>query len=91
MTALVLVDVQNDFLPPNGALAVPEGDQIIDPILDLLDIEWKIVIATQDWHPNNHTSFASQHGVEPYAELEFTHPLGELDASGKAKTLKQIV
>ncbi|WP_187264270.1 bifunctional nicotinamidase/pyrazinamidase [Pontibacter beigongshangensis] len=59
MKALLLIDIQNDFLP-GGALAVPEGDQVI-PIANRLQPHFDLVVATQDWHPANHKSFASQH------------------------------
>lgn len=59
MTALILVDIQNDFLP-GGALAVPNGDQVI-PIANALIARFPLVVATQDWHPRNHASFASNH------------------------------
>jgi nicotinamidase/pyrazinamidase len=59
MKALILVDIQNDFLP-GGALAISEGDQII-PIVNNLQNYFDVVIATQDWHPKNHQSFASSH------------------------------
>jgi nicotinamidase/pyrazinamidase len=57
--ALLLVDIQNDFLP-DGALAVPAGDQVV-PVANRLMSQYDLVIATQDWHPANHQSFASQH------------------------------
>src|SRR5947208_9022976 len=59
MPSLILVDIQNDFLP-GGALAVPEGDQII-PICNTLIPSFDLVVATQDWHPANHGSFAANH------------------------------
>lgn len=59
MKALILVDVQNDFLP-GGALAVAHGDQII-PIIEAIQSQYDLVVATQDWHPITHKSFASQH------------------------------
>jgi len=59
MNALLLVDLQNDFLP-GGALAVPEGDQVVPVANELMD-RFDLVIATQDWHPAGHGSFASQH------------------------------
>lgn len=59
MKALLLIDIQNDFLP-GGALAVPEGDQII-PLVNQLQENFDLVVATQDWHPANHKSFASNH------------------------------
>ena len=57
---LLLVDVQNDFAP-GGALAVPRGDEIVPIINQLLPI-FDHVIATKDWHPKGHASFASTHG-----------------------------
>jgi len=57
--ALILVDIQNDFLP-GGALAVQDGDAIV-PIVNQLTKAFKNVFATQDWHPSNHGSFASNH------------------------------
>ena len=59
MKALIIVDVQNDFLP-GGALAVAQGDEII-PLINKLQSQYDIVVATQDWHPKDHKSFASQH------------------------------
>ncbi len=57
--ALIVVDVQNDFLP-GGALAVPDGDLIL-PTVQALMMRFDHVILTQDWHPQNHQSFASNH------------------------------
>jgi nicotinamidase/pyrazinamidase len=59
MKALILVDIQNDFLP-GGALAVPEGDAVI-PVVNRLQMIFPVVVATQDWHPANHGSFAANH------------------------------
>jgi nicotinamidase/pyrazinamidase len=59
MNALILVDIQNDFVP-GGALAVPEGDQII-PIVNRVQPSFELIVATQDWHPANHGSFAANH------------------------------
>jgi len=63
MKTLLLVDIQNDFLP-TGALPVPEGDQII-PLVNQLQKKFDLVVATQDWHPENHQSFAVYHGQKP--------------------------
>lgn len=64
-TVLIIVDMQNDFLP-GGALAVTGGDEIIDEI-NRISKDYELVVATQDWHPRNHGSFASQHeGSRPY-------------------------
>ncbi|MBT0811722.1 bifunctional nicotinamidase/pyrazinamidase [Litoribacter ruber] len=59
MKALIIVDVQYDFLP-GGALAVKEGDKII-PVINSLQPKFDLVVATQDWHPADHGSFASNH------------------------------
>lgn len=56
--ALLLTDIQNDFVP-GGALAVPKGDEVV-PVANRLIAEFPVVIATQDWHPANHSSFVSQ-------------------------------
>ena len=63
MKALIIVDVQNDFLP-GGSLAVKEGGQII-PIINKLQDKFGLVAATQDWHPKDHGSFASNHNKKP--------------------------
>ena len=56
MKALIIIDVQNDFIP-GGALAVPNGDEIIE-LINQLQEKFDLVVATQDWHPENHASFA---------------------------------
>lgn len=69
MNALVLVDLQNDFLP-GGAMAVPRGDEVI-PIANRLMPRFDLVVATQDWHPADHASFAANHpGKRPGDEIE---------------------
>lgn len=59
MKALLLIDIQYDFLP-GGALAVPGGDEIL-PVVNRLQDGFDLVVATQDWHPPGHYSFASSH------------------------------
>ena len=59
MKTLIIVDAQVDFMP-GGALAVPEGDRII-PVINRIIPEFNLVVATQDWHPENHKSFAVNH------------------------------
>ncbi len=71
MRALVLVDLQNDFLP-GGALAVPHGDEVI-PVANRVQPAFDLVVATQDWHPRGHGSFASSHPGRRPGEV------GELD------------
>lgn len=66
-TALILVDLQNDFMP-GGALAVAEGDLVV-PVVNDLEPLFDLVVATQDWHPADHGSFASQHPGRKPGEL----------------------
>jgi len=68
MKALLLIDVQNDFMP-GGALGVPEGDQIV-PIINKIQHKFDLVLATQDWHPAGHASFASTHGKDLYEIID---------------------
>jgi nicotinamidase/pyrazinamidase len=64
MNALIIVDLQNDFLP-GGALPVPHGDEVI-PVANRLQQHFDLVVATKDWHPPNHGSFAANHkGKKP--------------------------
>jgi nicotinamidase/pyrazinamidase len=68
MLALIVVDIQNDFTP-GGTLAVPEGDKII-PLVNELQNSFDLVVATQDWHPPTHKSFASNHpGKKPFENI----------------------
>jgi len=67
MEALIIVDVQNDFCP-GGALAVPEGDQVV-PVINRLQQRFALVVATQDWHPPNHGSFAASHPGRKVGEV----------------------
>lgn len=63
--ALIMIDIQNDFCP-GGALAVADGDAIITEI-NQLQTRFPVRVLTQDWHPQDHSSFASQHfGTHPY-------------------------
>jgi nicotinamidase/pyrazinamidase len=72
MTALIVIDVQNDFCP-GGALAVPEGDRIVDGINAMMNAA-QVVVLTQDWHPAGHSSFASSHsGRAPYEMTEMSY------------------
>mgnify|MGYP001181306999 CR=1 FL=1 len=68
-TALLLVDIQNDFLP-GGALAVGEADAVV-PVANRLMPHFDHVVASQDWHPPHHLSFAAEHaGFEPFQTTE---------------------
>lgn len=73
--ALLVIDIQHDFLP-GGCLAVADGDKIIPGVLDLLDCNkyhWSTIVYSQDWHPKDHTSFASNHAdTKPFEQIEMT-------------------
>ena len=69
---LVVIDVQNDFCP-GGALAVPDGDQVIEPIRRIAP-RFAHILLTQDWHPPEHTSFAAAHGgKQPFESVELAY------------------
>ena len=71
-TALLVIDVQNDFIP-GGQLPVPEGDLIV-PLINRLGDRFKQVVIAQDWHPPGHASFASSHpDREPYEVIELPY------------------
>ncbi|WP_336354836.1 bifunctional nicotinamidase/pyrazinamidase [Pseudomonas granadensis] len=73
-TALLVIDVQNDFVP-GGQLPVPEGDLIV-PLINRLARQFSQVIIAQDWHPSGHASFASRHpGKQPFDSVQL--PYGE--------------
>jgi len=68
-SVLIVVDLQYDFCP-GGSLAVPEGDRIV-PVVNAMMPTFPLVVASQDWHPDGHISFASQHeGKEPFDTVE---------------------
>ena len=76
--ALIIVDLQYDFLP-GGSLAVPKSNEITSIIMDLVtSVDYQYVFLTQDWHPEQHGSFASTHKAEPFT-------MGELN--GKPQML----
>ncbi|MCG8357025.1 MAG: bifunctional nicotinamidase/pyrazinamidase [Kiloniellales bacterium] len=69
---MLVIDVQNDFCP-GGALAVPEGDQVV-PVINRLAGAFRDVLMTQDWHPSGHHSFASSHpGRQPFETVELDY------------------
>ena len=77
MKTLILIDIQNDFIP-GGSLPVPGGDEII-PAVNAIQDKFDLVVATQDWHPQNHMSFASNHAEKK--------PLEETRVAGMQQTL----
>jgi nicotinamidase/pyrazinamidase len=71
-TVLVVTDVQNDFCP-GGALAVERGDEVV-PLINHLIQSYEHVVLTQDWHPLDHASFASQHpNRRPFETIEVAY------------------
>ena len=74
--ALILVDIQNDFLP-GGALAVPEGDMIV-PLVNRIQEKFDLILATQDYHPANHASFAINHENKKPGEIIDLHGLAQV-------------
>ncbi len=70
MKVLVIVDVQNDFCP-GGSLAVAEGDAVV-PIINRLmaSQNFDLIVATRDWHPEGHVSFAATHNAQPYSQRD---------------------
>ncbi len=72
MRTLLIVDLQNDFCP-GGALAVPNGDQVV-PVINRLIGRFDHVLQTQDWHPEGHSSFASSHpGKKPFDTVQMEY------------------
>ncbi len=70
--ALIVIDVQNDFCP-GGRLAVEKGDEIVAPVNALLP-EFPVRVLTQDWHPEDHTSFSSNHADRsPFEVIEMPY------------------
>ncbi len=72
--ALLVVDVQNDFLP-GGSLPVPDGHEILAPLRTLMESDgFDLIVATQDWHPRGHISFASTHDShQPFDLIHLYH------------------
>lgn len=74
--ALIMVDVQYDFMP-GGALPAREGDEVV-PVLNLLQPRFDVVVATQDWHPPDHGSFASNHPGRKPGDVIDLHGLEQI-------------
>ncbi len=71
-TALIIIDMQNDFCP-GGNLAVNGGDEIV-PLINMMARDYVHVVLTQDWHPEGHSSFASQHaGHDPFTQIDMAY------------------
>jgi nicotinamidase/pyrazinamidase len=77
MKTLILIDVQNDFMP-GGPLEVPDSNLIV-PVINRIQDNYDLVLATQDWHPVNHKSFASNHyGTKPFDRMVLSNQLQTL-------------
>ena len=76
MNALILVDLQNDFVR-GGALPVPDGDGIV-PVVNQLQRQFDLVVATQDWHPPDHGSFAVNHAGKRVYDVTDLHGLPQV-------------
>ena len=76
MTALIIVDVQTDFLP-GGPLGVPGGDAVV-PVINGIADRFDLVVATQDWHPPAHGSFAANHPGRSPGEVVELHGLPQV-------------
>ena len=89
--ALVIVDYQNDFTPPDGALAVPGGDAIAGHLNELARSgEYDLVVATRDWHPPDHASFAPEGGIWPVHCVQHT-PGAELHPGLDANAIDLVI
>lgn len=86
--ALIVVDVQNDFLP-GGALGVPGGDAVIDPINRVMPL-FPYVAGTRDWHPRKHKHFHEHGGIWPYHCLQNTRG-AEFAAGLKTSEFDEVV
>lgn len=70
--ALLMIDIQNDFCP-GGALAVEDGDRIV-PLVNAMQADFPVRVLTQDWHPADHSSFASMHdGKEAFSLVDMSY------------------
>jgi nicotinamidase/pyrazinamidase len=88
MDGLIVVDVQQDFCA-GGALAVPDGDAVVEPINRLME-EFQFVVATRDWHPPDHASFVEQGGPWPPHCVQGT-PGAELHPGLHAERINAVV
>ncbi|MGC6440828.1 MAG: bifunctional nicotinamidase/pyrazinamidase [Candidatus Puniceispirillaceae bacterium] len=71
VNATLIIDVQNDFCL-GGALAVQQGDQVVDPCNQLI-AQSDLCVLTQDWHPAGHSSFASSHDADPFTTTQMAY------------------
>ena len=89
--ALIIVDYQNDFARPDGALSVPAGEEVADHINALARSgDYELVLATRDWHPPDHGSFTEQGGIWPVHCVQGT-PGAELHPALDTEPVDAIV
>ncbi|KAK5962973.1 nicotinamidase PWA37_005429 [Arxiozyma heterogenica] len=79
MKALLVIDVQNDFARKDGKLYVNKGEEIVEPIVDLIEdkagkYKWDLVVLTRDWHPADHISFAKNHNLPDFSSYKYCDP-----------------
>ncbi|KAH0342799.1 Isochorismatase hydrolase, partial [Aureobasidium melanogenum] len=86
--ALVVVDLQEDFCPPNGSLAVTDGRSIAPVINDLLKLPWTLRVASKDMHPDDHISFASNHPPPHNKPFESTITISNPENPDETQTTK---
>ncbi|KAI6250930.1 Nicotinamidase [Erysiphe necator] len=80
ITALIIVDMQEDFCSYNGSLAIPNASEIIRIINKILDLPFAIKVASKDWHPTSHISFACNHvGKVPYTDTVNTKNISKAE------------
>ncbi|KAF5312445.1 hypothetical protein D9619_002636 [Psilocybe cf. subviscida] len=83
--ALIVVDMQHDFV--YGSLQVPGGASIIDPVNKLIDMPFTMRVATRDYHPDNHVSFAKTHQKSEFSKETIFHPEDSTKSLGVEQTL----
>ena len=83
--ALIVIDLQNDFV--SGSLPVPGGAEIVDTVNHLLDLPFALKIATKDFHPANHVSFALRHDLPVFTKATIFHPCDK----DRTKGLEQVL
>ena len=86
--ALIVIDMQNDFV--SGSLAIAGAETIISAVNATIDLPWKIRIATRDFHPDNHVSFAHTHEKPEFSKKTIFHPQDKLNSNGVEQTLWPI-
>lgn len=74
-----MIDVQNDFASKDGKLYVNKGEEIIDPIVELIEdktgkYKWDLIVLTRDWHPIDHISFAKNHNLPEFSTYRYCDP-----------------